>query len=178
MGCGCGCKGAGGCGPRASLGDTASIGTIAGAPKGVDPIVYLRAQLNRFTAAGGAPYAFQYATAPLQLTPVMDATVAQRALFVLSMRAGYAATMAADPATSSLLATYAQAWTNPTGYVTANLALVTDVVRLFADSQRIPAATGIPRYVTLPLVGDVRQEVVVGAAALAALLYLTRKGRR
>lgn len=187
MSCGCGCRGKGGCGPQLSVGmplvvslgatDASSIGSAVGAPKGINPALYLRAQLNRFTAAGGAPYQFQFATSPLPLTTVLDAEVASRALFVLNMRAGYAQTMAADPATAALLRTYASAWSNPLGYVTANLALVTDVVRLFADSQKLPAAKGVPQYVKIPGLGDVRQETVVIAGAVAALIYFTRRRR-
>lgn len=156
--------------------DPSSIGIATGAPKSTNPVLYLRAQLNRFTASGGAPAQFQYATSPLALTTMMDAEVASRAIWILNMRAGYAQTLAPDPATKELLKTYASAWRDPVGYVTANLSLVTDVVRLFADSQRIPAAKGIATYVKIPMLGDVRQEVVIGAAAIAAILYF--RGRR
>lgn len=158
--------------------DASSIGKAVGAPKGVNPALYLRAQLNRFTAAGGAPFAFQYATTPLPLTSSLDAETASRALFVLNMRAGYAQTILPDPATKAILATYASAWKNPLAYVTENLAAVTDVVRLFADSQRIPAAVGVPKYIKVPIVGDLPEStVLVGGIALAAAIYFGRRRR-
>lgn len=166
------------------MGDSSSpisIGTgVTGAPKSVDAGLYLRAQLNRFTAAGGAPLQLRFATNPLPLVagPV-DADTANRALFVINMRAGYASAQQPSEATQKLLATYGSAWSNPVGYVTANLPIVTDVVRLFADSQNIPAAKGVPTFISIPFVGEVSTTTALaGAAALAGAIYLTRRRRR
>lgn len=161
-------------GKTCAMGDTSSIAGVTGAPKGTNPALYLRAQLNRFTAAGGAPYAFQYASTPLPLTNTLDADVASRALWVLNMRAGYAAVLAPDPATTELLKTYANAWKNPLAYVTDNLAAVTDVVRLFADAQKIPAATGVPKIVRIPVIGDVSETTLLVGGGLLALLFFSR----
>jgi hypothetical protein len=172
---GCACRGCG----KGALGgivDPTQIKAI-GAPVGIDPALYLRAQLNRYTVAGGATTA-QSPIAPdaLPLVPSIDATTAARALFVLGRRAGDAAQTYKDAATTALLATYGAAWGDPIGYVTSNLPAVIDVVRLYADKQGLPAAKGVPSIVGgFELTTE--RVVLLGGAAIAAY-YLFGKRRR
>lgn len=177
-GCACRSKATGLSGVMEALGailDPTQIKAI-GAPSGVDPVVYLRAQLNRYTAQAGAPIAFQYATTQLPLTSSLDGDVAARALWILNMRAGYASTMTADPATAALLQTYGSAWSNPVAYVEKNLSAVIDVVRLFGDSKGLPKAVGVAET---SIIGDLSPQkiAIAGGLAVVGYLVLTRKKR-
>lgn len=165
-----------GCAGMGDVADPTQIRAI-GAPSGVDPALYLRAQLNRYTTAGGASLE-QSPIAPdaLPLTTTIDAATASRALFVLGRRAGDAAQTFSDPATKALMLTYATAWSNPVGYVTANLPAVIDVVRLYADKKGLPAAKGVPT-----IIGGVAvtpdKLLVVGGVVAAYYLFVKRRRR-
>ena len=167
----CACRGCG----KAAFGDVSAIG----APSGTDPALYLRAQLNRYTIAGGAPATnFQIAPDALPLTTTIDAATASRALFVLGRRAGAAyKQFPQDAATKALLSTYATAWANPIGYVTTNLMAVIDVVRLFADLLGLPPAKGVPQMVG-GFAMTTERMVLVGAAAFAAYHLFVKRRRR
>lgn len=170
MGCGC-----------ASLGDDiTSVTRPTGSPKPVDPIVYLKAHLNRYTLAGGAPpQTPPIATTELSLTPVLDNETATRAVWVVNLRAANAKLASPDPSTDQMLKQASQAWNNPTQYVQTNLPWVTDVVRLYGDSLHLPKAKGVPVYVKVPVIGEVsEQTLLVGAGAALAIYFLTKKRRR
>lgn len=174
---GCACRGCG----KGALGDIVDPTQVKaiGAPTGTDPALYLRAQLNRYTIAGGAPATnFQIAPDALPLTTTIDLPTASRALFVLGRRAGAAyKQFPQDPATKALLATYANAWVDPIGYVTKNLSAVIDVVRLFADLLGLPAAKGVPSMIG-GFAMTKERVVLIGAAAFAAYhLFYKRRGR-
>jgi len=169
---GCECRGKGG-----AMGDLVDPTAISatGAPSGVDPIVFLRAHLNRYTAAGGAPIAFQIAPTPLPVIGGLDGDVASRALWVLTRRAGAADMAYADASTKALIKTVGSAWANPVAYVAKNLAAVTDVVRLYGDQNRLADAKGVPSMgPSLPISTPV---LVVGLLALG-YLATRKKGRR
>ncbi len=177
---GCACRGCG-TGALGAISDPTQVSTI-GAPSGVDPALYLRAQLNRYTIAGGASTAQSpIAADALPLTTTIDATTAARALFVLGRRAGdarmtYAFTK--DPAIDALLATYSAAWKDPVGYVTANLPAVIDVVRLYADKIGLPAAKGVPTIIGGFELTPQRVALLGGAAIAAYYLFGKRRRRR
>lgn len=171
---GCACRGCG----KGALGDVPAAANVIGAPSGTDPALYLRAQLNRYTIAGGATTAQSpIAADALPLTTTIDDTTAQRALFVLGRRAGAVNQTYQDAATKALLATYASAWSNPVGYVTKNLAAVIDVVRLYADKVGLPPAKGVPQ-IGAPFAMTTERMVLVGAAAIAAYHLFFKRRRR
>ena len=176
---GCACRGCG----RGALGaDTPTVDPTQvraiGAPTGTDPALYLRAQLNRYTIAGGAPpAAIPIAVNALPLTTTIDDTTAQRALFVLRRRAADANQTYNDAATKALIATYGAAWANPVGYVNANLPMVIDVVRLYGDKLGLPAAKGVPSIIGgFELTPE--RALLIGAAAIAAYTIFGGKRRR
>lgn len=178
---GCACRGKGGAlgsDGLGSLGDVVDPTQVQaiGAPAGIDPVAYLIAHLNRYTAAAGAPIAFQIASSPLPISSVVNGDIASRALWVLTRRAGAANLASADPATRALMTTVGQAWVNPAGYVRANLPAVIDVVRLFADLNALPKAVGVPQIDTTW--ADMKTPAIVVGILGAAYLMLGKRGRR
>lgn len=175
---GCACRG---CGKGALGADTTTLDPTQvraiGAPAGTDPALYLRAQLNRYTIAGGASTAQSpIAADALPLTNTIDATAASRALFVLGRRAGDANQTYKDAATAALMTTYAGAWRNPIGYVSSNLPAVIDVVRLYGDKLGLPAAKGVPSMIG-GFTMTTEKLVLLGAAAIAAYTMFGKRRR-
>lgn len=171
-----GCRGCGG----GAFGDAAIVDPTQvkaiGAPFGVDPALYLRAHLNRYTAAGGAPPQLQADTTLLPLTTTIDADTASRALWVLFKRAAAANQNFGDLASKTLLATIGNAWVNPVGYVTTNLPAVIDVVRLYGDANGLAPAKGVPQMSSGAI--GIEKVALIGGAAIAAYFLFIKKRRR
>lgn len=159
-----------------SLGAVDGTAGVIGAPASVPPAIYLRAHLNRYTAAGGAPIEHRIAPDVLPLVDAIDNDTAIRALSVLGRRAGAAAKLYTDPATQALLRTIGQAYANPVGYVRTNLPMVIDVVRMFGDTLGLPPAVGIAD----PYVKKSNEKtlIAVGAVAVGLLLISSRRSKR
>lgn len=171
---GCACRGCG----KGALGDTVDPTQVraVGAPIGTDPALYLRAHLNRYTAAQGAPLQLQVATAPLPLTTSIDDATANRAVWVLEWRAAAANKNFGDLASKTLVATIGNAWVNPVRYVTTNLPAVIDVVRLYGDANGLAPAKGVPQVSS----GGMSTEkiAIVAGGALAIYFLFVKKRRR
>lgn len=175
---GLGCAGCGGrCGGLGAteIVDPTQVRAI-GAPVGTDPAVYLRAHLNRYTAAAGAPIGWRNWPTMLPLVAAIDAETASRAMWVISRRAGAASLAFSDAATKDLLKTVGQGWANPIGYITTNLPSVIDVVRLYGDANGLPAAIGVGGPKPPGANGIPREAWIVGGV-LVAFLLVRKAGR-
>jgi hypothetical protein len=157
-----------GCATGASkcLGDDTDLSKI-GTPKAATSDD-LRAQLNRF-ASGDAPTGYKLFPTELPGSGPLDTSVAARVGVVLMKRMSEPGA-AVDPKFATLTA---QIMADVTGAaLTANLAYVTSMVAGYGDAHGLPNASGGTIF-GIPTV-----YVLVGGAALAAIMMLKKGARR
>lgn len=155
-------------GMGAFLGDAVASSNVAEGSS----VEQLQLQVNRFTMAGGAPVHLRASAAPVPITGELDSDTITMAVWIMQSRAAAAHVAWNDGASADLLREALTAWKDPRGYVTKNLSRITQTIRLYADKNGIPPASG--KFIGMT------PSVVVGvltAGALAFMFFRT-KGHR
>lgn len=132
------------------------------------PIVDLIAQVNRFTRAGK----FGTTIYPLA-TGNLSPDVARTAIIIQQTRLITAQAQIPDSGTALAIAAATKGLSDPVGYVTGNLAVITGSIAGYADAQGMPAASyaadgGSPAGLSGTML------IGIGVAAVAAFWFFTR----
>lgn len=133
-------------------------------------IGFLQAQLNRYTADGGAPTEplnLQIFPGPMPVTGILDAETASRGLMIVHQRSLF------DGDMDMYQRLLREGFPNPIGFVTKNLQMVIDIAKTYGDLHAVPAA----KSVNGALFMNIPMEVLVIGGAIAAYLLLFRKKR-
>jgi len=127
--------------PSSGMGDVQStidslIGAGTSVPSGIDPYLFLTAQVNRYASA---PAAYQYVQTPFPLVSgSISENVATAALLINQGRALDA--VQAGTGTVANVANASAGFGDPVTTVNAQLAAITSSVATWADSLGLPAA--------------------------------------
>lgn len=122
-----------------SRGHGYAMGDAAPAP--VDPVVRLAQQVNRFGPQAPAGYRFADREFPLASGKISP-DLALAALLIFQRRSTDAYNAAHDQGSANAIQAANEGFADPVGFVTSNLATVTQTVALFGDSLGLPAPAG------------------------------------
>jgi len=148
------------------MGDDLLAGTIWGTS---EPVAALVAQVNRFGPA--APMGLQFASTPFQVASGnLDPAVAIAAVTIFQRRAAAAYEQFHDAGSLSAITRANNGFTDPVGFVTANLGEVTAAIAGYGDSLGLPPAS------TGSIIGDLgSNKLLIVAGVGVALWLLTRR---
>jgi hypothetical protein len=145
----------------------------------VDPkvVMSLEMQLNRYGSR--APVGFQFVPVPVPVDGLLSTNDAARAVTILQWR--YQRATEAFPGESDAAimllkqVTSAEAVKDPVGYVSKDVAGIASLLQKYADAHGLPeAGSNIITTMLSSLSADPKGLVMVGAAALAAIFWVTR----
>lgn len=111
------------------------------APGPVDPVVRLAQQVNRFGPKAPVAYRFSDREFPLASGKIAP-DLALAALLIFQRRYTDAYNAAHDQGSANAIQAANEGFADPVGFVTSNLAAVTQAVALFGDSLGLPAPDG------------------------------------
>jgi hypothetical protein len=139
----------------------------------ITPTMQLQYELNRYTAQNGAKVGssgvdMAMFDAPLPVSGILDITWAQRAVQVLQSRAFY------DGDTELEQRLFTDGHLNPLGYVTANLGTSLQIIKNYADTNGVPAAS-TPGSGVLDQFGSLSPTVLIIGGIAIYYLFLGKK---
>lgn len=132
----------------------------------------LAAQVNRFGPGAPAGYQFAQKVFPLVVSR-LDADLALTAILIYQRRATDAFNQFGDEGSAQAIAKANTGFADPVGFVSGNLAEVTQAVANFADSLGLPAPVTLTTG-PVAATGLNSTTLLLGAGILAALWMVTR----
>jgi hypothetical protein len=139
---------------RGAFGDTGAAAQ--------DPVLTLIGQVNRFTGSS-APAAYRMAETPFGLATGNLVTVAPVAVVIYQRAATDSYNQYGDRGSAQQIEKANTAFADPTGFVSTNMAEVTNMIASLADSLGLPAANGESNVPDMT-----RAALIVGGIALVA----------
>jgi hypothetical protein len=138
-----------------------------------DPVSALTAQVNRFGPS--APSNLRFAQQQYPITPVLDPAVAMAAVLIYQRRATDAYNQMGDRGSADAIAKANQGLADPVGWVTANLADVTQVIAAYGDINKLPPATLPDAGTGMPGSGpDLSTLLLIAGIGIAAWMLFSR----